>query len=805
MKKLFLLLVCLLTIMSFASCDIITNILGKDNVPSNENEKTAFTVTFDTLCDVTIESQTISKGEKITEPGIPLRDGYTFIGWYVGDTEWSFTDSTITDDITLTAKWVPDRCNVFVYFTSETVKTYNLEYGSSIPALEDLEMDHYVFEGWYCNGKEWSFENDTITGETIITAIWTPVEYTITYDIGDGENHPDNPTTFTIEDLPLTLKSPTHPEKNFCGWFDGEGMTKKYATIDTCGNVSLYAAWGIRPWEKTTIIMEISENSNNSSSYSTARRYLAGDTSGVDETHAIDTLIATRNAMAYADANVTVEYRYLPDTYKYAWGKNIDRISNEVLSLSPGRADIYYNFIYDLLAASLKQSFASLLTSYTYDEEMDYIGPEHNYFDFEDNWYLEDNGSGYMLEYMRSLTLSRYKMYLLASDYSIDLIRESYVIPVNITLLESLEMSDEDGMYNSDRFDASTGQVGKDGRFTIEDFYQLVYDGEWTFDMLAAYSNAIYVNSVNGFDGSDLSDTLGFAIDVMSVSPAAALLYSSPISIIERTYNSNTDDYTYTYCATKLVNNSNFITDRHYELENLAEAIYTLFRSHGVVTVSNDEGFIATGKNIARVAISDRFANDKLLFGGIVTLSSLEYNDYKEMKEQGVGYGIAPVPIYRNEYTDASGITHRERYNTQIDNIGRVAAISYTTNKFAECSAFLNYQSTHSSDILEAYFDYKHQYDVGASEIKPNVEMLKFIRSNVGSGLDRNFDDMISIFYNTTDSYYSSPELIWHYVLKDNEYLISGEDMRAYYHSITPIKANRLYEIENTVIPSLPK
>ena len=44
------------------------------------------TVTFDTNgADVTIPSQTIQKGSKITRPTTPIRDGYEFIGWEYDD------------------------------------------------------------------------------------------------------------------------------------------------------------------------------------------------------------------------------------------------------------------------------------------------------------------------------------------------------------------------------------------------------------------------------------------------------------------------------------------------------------------------------------------------------------------------------------------------------------------------------------------------------------------------------------------------------------------------------------------------
>ena len=69
-----------------------------------------FTVKFDVNGgNETIASQTVTRGEKATKPTDPTRDGYVFLGWYVGDEKWSFVGYTVTEDITLTAKWVSNK------------------------------------------------------------------------------------------------------------------------------------------------------------------------------------------------------------------------------------------------------------------------------------------------------------------------------------------------------------------------------------------------------------------------------------------------------------------------------------------------------------------------------------------------------------------------------------------------------------------------------------------------------------------------------------------------------------------------
>ena len=42
---------------------------------------------------------------KASAPDAPSKDGYTFAGWYSGDAKWNFADDTVTENLTLTAKW----------------------------------------------------------------------------------------------------------------------------------------------------------------------------------------------------------------------------------------------------------------------------------------------------------------------------------------------------------------------------------------------------------------------------------------------------------------------------------------------------------------------------------------------------------------------------------------------------------------------------------------------------------------------------------------------------------------------------
>ena len=100
------------------------------------------------------------------------------------------------------------------------------------------------------------------------------------------------------------------------------------------------------------------------------------------------------------------------------------------------------------------------------------------------------------------------------------------------------------------------------------------------------------------------------------------------------------------------------------------------------------------------------------------------------------GFGVIPVPVYRQGAT----------YNTQIHVVGRAGGIAFSTSKFVQCSAFLQYQSENSQDIVNEYYDYNFTYDTSA-DLDGNLEMLEYIRDNVNSGFDKLFEDAIGFFY----------------------------------------------------------
>lgn len=546
------------------------------------------------------------------------------------------------------------------------------------------------------------------------------------------------------------------------------------------------------PWAMTKITFSINEDSDTDQLPSSSRRYLAGKLSEaeVSDYSRVDDYVTDRNTEAKASTNVDAQYQYLPDGAAYGWGENIQTIYRQATGGDPEAPDVYINFVYDMVAASLKGAFANLYSTTMYGANHEWSSTEYNYFEFENNRAYMDTGRDYMYEYMRSLTLSKHKMYCLSSDYFVDMVRAFFVVPVNIAMLEMIPVATDEttgelveGKANSDR----TG----DGQFNIDDFYAMVWADEWNYENLAALSSAITLEE-GGADTIGIEDRIGFALATGSGLPASGMLYTTSITIVKKVLNGS--DYVYSYPNMKETATGEYVLDNESsdttfeQLDVFCKNLADLVATKGVITVSATDAAAVgvTGDGADTAVIRKRFVQDKLLFGGVIVLGGLEQQDYLDMKGEGKkGYGIAPVPLYHSDGGD--------EYLTQVHNNGKIGAISVGTKNFAQCTAFLNYQSMHSNEVLNEYYNHKLRQTVQVTGTDENSAMLIYIRGHVRSSFDKAFEDALGAHYNAqTDG--KSDNSKWHAMIKNSNFSIT--DMRTLYGQYAGQKYKWLKDLE---------
>ena len=542
------------------------------------------------------------------------------------------------------------------------------------------------------------------------------------------------------------------------------------------------------PWSMTQITFSINEDSDTNQLPSSSRRYLAGEllATEVSDYSRVDDYVEDRNTEAKAYTNVDAQYQYLPDAGNFGWGKNIQTIYRQATGGAVDAPDVYVNFVYDMVAASLKGAFANLYSTTMYGPNHEWSSTEYNYFQFEDNRAYADTGVGYMYDYMKSLTLSKNKMYCLSSDYFVDMVRAFFVVPVNIEMLENIPMAA--AVAEGEPLKANSDRNG-DGVFNIADFYVMVWDHEWNYEALAELSGL--VTQELGGEGIGIEDQVGFALATGSGLPASGMLYTTSITIVKKEFNGTDYEYSYpnmkeTASGFEVDNTSNDATFEQLNVfcNNLAD----LVESKGVITVNSEDAakLGVTGDGADTAVIRNKFVNNTLLFGGVIVLGGLEHDDYIGMKGEGKkGYGIVPVPLYHSEGGD--------EYLTQVHNNGKIGAISVGTKKFAQCTAFLDYQSMNSNKVLNEYYNHKLRQTVQVKGTDENAKMLVSIRSWNDSAFDKAFEDALGAHYNAqTDG--KSDASKWHAMIKNNDFSI--RDMRTLYGTYAAQKATWLRDLE---------
>lgn len=182
----------------------------------------------------------------------PSRTGYIFKGWYMGENRVLAIPVGTTGNVDVSAKWEPITYTIDFDTNGGLPTLSSIDYTieSDSFTLQEITKVGYTFDGWY-NGETKVTEITTGTyGNMTLVAKWTADLYSISYDLADGVNSPENPTSYTIESGLITLKDPTREGYTFAGWYNGEQLV---TTIDsnTLENISLTAKWTVNSYKLT--------------------------------------------------------------------------------------------------------------------------------------------------------------------------------------------------------------------------------------------------------------------------------------------------------------------------------------------------------------------------------------------------------------------------------------------------------------------------------------------------------------------------------------------------------------------------
>lgn len=145
----------------------------------------ACTVTFLSDGESAAPSQ-IRANTPAARPADPTKEGYTFIGWYNGESEWNF-ETPVTADLTLTAKWQLNRYTItFDTAGGSEVPSITQDYGTAIIAPANPTKTGYTFAGW-----DKTIPSTMPAGDMTITAQWTENRVIVIIRPDDSKDEPD--------------------------------------------------------------------------------------------------------------------------------------------------------------------------------------------------------------------------------------------------------------------------------------------------------------------------------------------------------------------------------------------------------------------------------------------------------------------------------------------------------------------------------------------------------------------------------------------------------------------------------------
>lgn len=124
---------------------------------------------------------------------------------------------------------------------TETTKTSTIYYEGT-QNIPTPTKTGYKFDGWEVSGNGSKMDGNTFTmgdADATITAKWTPIDYTISYDLQGGTIN-GQPTKYTIESPTLNIPRPIKTGYTFLGWTGSNGNKNQLDVSITHGKGTAY-------------------------------------------------------------------------------------------------------------------------------------------------------------------------------------------------------------------------------------------------------------------------------------------------------------------------------------------------------------------------------------------------------------------------------------------------------------------------------------------------------------------------------------------------------------------------------------
>ena len=237
-------------------CMVLTMLPTAAFATGELRDSTNVTVTFDSAGGSPVEPQSVPQGQPAQRPADPIKDGYTFIGWYNKDDlpynnmpEWNFSYS-VTKDMVLVAQWMepmPISTEPITYLdkdgNQQVCNKYTVLTSNTAGSILDLKDKWYDLPaGWYVVKGDVTFTprldthgavNLILTDGSHLTTEWgINVKEGDTFTVyaqSTGEDTMGRLTACLSEDL---LDTPYYVWQNY--GLPGIGSSTRYRKANSC-------------------------------------------------------------------------------------------------------------------------------------------------------------------------------------------------------------------------------------------------------------------------------------------------------------------------------------------------------------------------------------------------------------------------------------------------------------------------------------------------------------------------------------------------------------------------------------------
>ena len=219
-----------------------------------------YNVSFVTNDGSPVETQIVEYGNKSVRPDNPLREHYTFGGWYTTtdyDTLFNFEETPVNRDLTIYAKWNPINHVITVNSTGGST-TDNISFieGKGVSKLdipENPQKEGFLFVGWYLDSEctrpfDFLKDSKSLLEDITVYAKWNIVSYTVFFESNGGTSISSQKVEYAHK--VIKPAAPAKPGYTFTGWYTTNALSTEFNfTNDVIKeNKTLYAKWNINSY-----------------------------------------------------------------------------------------------------------------------------------------------------------------------------------------------------------------------------------------------------------------------------------------------------------------------------------------------------------------------------------------------------------------------------------------------------------------------------------------------------------------------------------------------------------------------------